>query len=150
MATRDLQLNSGMRCAKYMLLIVSFMFAVSTIWFWWKQILNRNLVLRVWNFPYFHLGPSTPFCYLDCGGSHSHSSLPCYLYLFNSFCLCMCVCVSDRKWVYVCEVHSHTLIIHNCCSAVFNIRSCFPMVFCLRGPLNKMEPPFSPTKVKGQ
>ncbi|KNC30964.1 hypothetical protein FF38_11997 [Lucilia cuprina] len=27
MATRDLQLNSGMRCAKYMLLIVSFMFA---------------------------------------------------------------------------------------------------------------------------
>lgn len=27
---RDLQLNSGMCCAKYMLLIVSFMFAVST------------------------------------------------------------------------------------------------------------------------
>ncbi|XP_005181579.2 23 kDa integral membrane protein [Musca domestica] len=31
MATRDLQLNSGMRCAKYMLLIVSFMFAITAI-----------------------------------------------------------------------------------------------------------------------
>ncbi|TMW43620.1 hypothetical protein DOY81_011300 [Sarcophaga bullata] len=30
-ATRDLQLNSGMRCAKYMLLIVSFMFAITAI-----------------------------------------------------------------------------------------------------------------------
>ncbi|XP_061387782.1 tetraspanin-6 [Musca vetustissima] len=31
MAIRDLQLNSGMRCAKYMLLIVSFMFAITAI-----------------------------------------------------------------------------------------------------------------------
>lgn len=30
-STRDLQLNSGMRCAKYMLLIVSFMFAITAI-----------------------------------------------------------------------------------------------------------------------
>ncbi|XP_068158456.1 CD63 antigen [Drosophila tropicalis] len=31
MANRDLQLNSGMRCAKYMLIIVSFMFALTAI-----------------------------------------------------------------------------------------------------------------------
>ncbi|XP_030377433.1 tetraspanin-6 [Scaptodrosophila lebanonensis] len=31
MATRDLQLNSGMRCAKYMLIIVSFMFALTAV-----------------------------------------------------------------------------------------------------------------------
>ncbi|XP_073823204.1 tetraspanin 29Fb [Musca autumnalis] len=31
MAARDLQLNSGMRCAKYMLLIVSFMFAITAV-----------------------------------------------------------------------------------------------------------------------
>lgn len=41
MANRELELNSGMRCAKYMLVIVSFMFAVSFSEY--DSLISKNL-----------------------------------------------------------------------------------------------------------
>lgn len=64
MSNRELQLNSGMKCAKYMLIIVSFMFAVSR----WSLILDPGSWSSI---------------------NSTHESLFRHLGLFSIFCDCL-------------------------------------------------------------